>query len=55
MIFDLFNEPRMWSPGNMALPTTIDAKTWTCQSSAEPQPGQGAGAEVQAWFDQHNR
>jgi hypothetical protein len=39
---------------NMATPTTIDAKTWTCQSSAEPQPGQGAGAEVQAWFDQRN-
>jgi len=42
------------SYSNMALPTTINAKTWTCQSSQEPQPGQGAGSQVLKWFEQHN-
>jgi len=35
-------------------PTTIDARTWSCLSQAEPQPGQGAGALGMAWFRQHN-
>jgi hypothetical protein len=39
---------------NLAGPTTIDAKTWSCQSNSEPAPGQGAGAEVLAWFQQQN-
>ena len=39
---------------NLALPTTMNAKTWSCQSSQEPEPGQGAGSEVMAWFQQQN-
>ncbi|HEV2259061.1 MAG TPA: cellulase family glycosylhydrolase [Streptosporangiaceae bacterium] len=39
---------------NLALPTTMNAKTWNCQSSQEPEPGQGAGSEVLAWFQQQN-
>ena len=39
---------------NLALPTTMNAKTWSCQSSQEPDPGQGAGSAVLAWFQQQN-
>ena len=42
------------SSDDFADPTTMNAKTWTCQSDSEPQPGQGAGAEVLAWFQQQN-
>ena len=42
------------SYSNMADPTTMNAKTWTCQSDSEPQPGQGAGSQVLAWFQQQN-
>jgi hypothetical protein len=42
------------SYSNMALPTTINAKTWTCQSSQEAQPGQGAGSQVMRWFERQN-
>ena len=42
------------SYSNMALPTTINAKTWTCKSSQEPQPGQGAGSHVLKFFEQQN-
>jgi len=42
------------SYGNLAGPTTMDAKTWSCQSNSEPAPGQGAGAEVLAWLQQQN-
>jgi hypothetical protein len=42
------------SYSNMADPTTMNAKTWTCQSDSEPQPGQGAGSQVLAWFRQQN-
>ena len=42
------------SYGNLALPTTMNAKTWSCQSSQETEPGQGAGSEVLAWFQQQN-
>jgi hypothetical protein len=42
------------SYSNMALPTTINAKTWSCQSSQETVPGQGAGSAVLAWFQQQN-
>ena len=42
------------SSANMADPTTIDASTWTCVSNSEPQPGQGAGALLMAWFRQRN-
>jgi hypothetical protein len=42
------------SYSNMAGPTTMNAKTWTCQSDAEPEPGQGAGSDLLAWFDQQN-
>jgi Cellulase (glycosyl hydrolase family 5) len=43
------------SYSNLADPTTINASTWTCVSNAEPQPGQGAGALLMAWFRQRNR
>jgi len=39
---------------NMAGPTTMNAKTWTCRSDSEAQPGQGAGSLVLAWFEQQN-
>jgi Cellulase (glycosyl hydrolase family 5) len=42
------------SSGNLADPTTINAATWSCQSDKEPQPGQGAGSLVMAWFKQAN-
>ena len=42
------------SDSNLADPTTMSAKTWTCQSDAERQPGQGAGSDVLAWFQQQN-
>jgi Cellulase (glycosyl hydrolase family 5) len=40
--------------GNLAGPTTMSVATWSCQSSSEPVPGQGAGAQVLAWFRQQN-
>jgi hypothetical protein len=39
---------------NLATPTTMNAATWSCQSNSEPDPGQGAGAEVLAFFQQQN-
>jgi hypothetical protein len=42
------------SYSNLADPTTMNAKTWTCRSDAEVQPGQGAGSQVMAWFEQQN-
>ena len=42
------------SYGNLADPTTMNVTTWSCQSNSEPEPGQGAGAEVLAWFQQQN-
>jgi hypothetical protein len=39
---------------DLSTPTTIDAATWTCQSNAEVRSGQGAGAEVLAWFERRN-
>ena len=42
------------SYADMADPTTINARTWSCLSNAEPQPGQGAGSAVMAWFNQQN-
>jgi hypothetical protein len=39
---------------NLAGPTTMNEATWSCQSSSEPDPGQGAGAQVLAWFRQQN-
>jgi Cellulase (glycosyl hydrolase family 5) len=42
------------SSSNMDVPNTINAKTWTCQTSQESQPGQGAGAEIMSWFKQRN-
>jgi len=39
---------------NLAGPTTINAATWSCVSDQEPQPGQGAGTLVMAWFKQRN-
>jgi hypothetical protein len=42
------------SSGDLADPTTINAGTWSCQSDQEPQPGQGAGSLVMAWFKQNN-
>ena len=43
------------SNSNMADPTTIDGRTWSCLSNREPQPRQGAGSQILAWFKQHNR
>jgi hypothetical protein len=42
------------SSTNLAAPNAINAKTWTCDSSQETQPGQGAGAEIMSWFKQQN-
>jgi hypothetical protein len=42
------------SYSNLAQPTTMSAQTWSCQSSQEAVPGQGAGSEVMAWFQQQN-
>jgi hypothetical protein len=42
------------SYSNMADPTTINAHTWSCRSNREPQPFQGAGSLVMAFFEQHN-
>jgi hypothetical protein len=42
------------SYGDMSVPTTISARTWSCLPSREPQPGQGAGSLVLAWFKQQN-
>ena len=42
------------SDGNLAEPNSINAQTWSCLSQSEPQPGQGAGALLMAWFRQHN-
>jgi hypothetical protein len=42
------------SYSDLADPTTMNATTWTCQSDAEPDPGQGAGSAVLAWFEQQN-
>jgi hypothetical protein len=53
-VYDLQPGYMIQSGGNLGDPTTINAKTWSCQSSSEPQPGQGAGALVMAWFKQHN-
>jgi Cellulase (glycosyl hydrolase family 5) len=39
---------------NLADPTTINARTWSCLYYQEEQPGQGAGSEILAWFKQHN-
>ena len=39
---------------NLADPTTINARTWTCVPTHELQPGQGAGSLIMAWFEQHN-
>jgi hypothetical protein len=39
---------------NLAGPTTMNEATWSCQSSSEPDPGQGAGSQVLAWFRQQN-
>jgi hypothetical protein len=42
------------SYSNLAGPTTINPITWSCVSNAEPQPGQGTGALLMAWFRQRN-
>jgi hypothetical protein len=42
------------SYADMTDPTTINGATWSCVSNREPQPGQGAGSDVQAWFRQRN-
>jgi Cellulase (glycosyl hydrolase family 5) len=39
---------------NLADPTTINARTWSCQSDSEAQAGQGAGAQILTWFEQQN-
>ena len=39
---------------DMSVPSAINAGTWSCQSSREPRPGQGAGSLVLAWFRQQN-
>ena len=53
-VYDLQPGYMIQSDGNLGDPTTINAKTWSCQASSEPQPGQGAGALVMAWFKQNN-
>jgi len=39
---------------DLSAPTTISPRTWSCLPSREPQPGQGAGSLVLAWFRQQN-
>jgi Cellulase (glycosyl hydrolase family 5) len=39
---------------DMSVPTTISTRSWSCQPNREPQPGQGAGSLVLAWFRQQN-
>ncbi len=39
---------------NLADPSTINARTWSCVPTHEVQPGQGAGSLILAWFEQHN-
>ena len=39
---------------DMSVPSTINTATWSCQASREPQPGQGAGSLVLAWYQQQN-
>jgi len=53
-VYDLQPGYMVNSSGNPADPTTINAATWSCQSDQEPQPGQGAGSLVMAWFEQNN-
>jgi hypothetical protein len=54
-VYDLQPGYMVQSDGNLGVPTTINAKTWSCQSASEPVPGQGAGSLVMSWFKQHNR
>jgi Cellulase (glycosyl hydrolase family 5) len=42
------------SYGDMAGPTTINAQTWSCAANSEPQPGQGTGSLLMAWYRQQN-
>ena len=42
------------SYSNLADPTTINARTWSCQSNREVQPGHGAGSLLMTWFEQQN-
>jgi hypothetical protein len=35
-------------------PTTMNAKTWSCQPDRETQPGQSAGALIMSYFKQRN-
>jgi hypothetical protein len=42
------------SSGNLADPTTIDSRTWSCTSNAEAEPGQGVGFLLLTWFEQRN-
>jgi hypothetical protein len=42
------------SYSDMAAPTTMSGRTWSCQSNREAQPGQGAGSLLMAWFTQQN-
>ncbi|MGH3155680.1 MAG: cellulase family glycosylhydrolase [Streptosporangiaceae bacterium] len=37
-----------------AVPTTINAATWSCESATESQPGQGAGTLIMNWFRKYN-
>ena len=53
-VYDLQPGFLVKSDANLGGPTTIKASTWSCQSDNEPQPGQGAGALVMAWFKQQN-
>ena len=39
---------------DLADPTTMNARTWSCQSDREPHPGQGAGSLLMTWFTQQN-
>jgi hypothetical protein len=35
-------------------PTSMNAKTWSCQPNREAQPGQSAGALIMKYFEQRN-
>jgi Cellulase (glycosyl hydrolase family 5) len=53
-VYDLQPGYMVQTDNNLGVPTTINAKTWSCQSVSEPVPGQGAGSLVMTWFKQHN-
>jgi hypothetical protein len=53
-VYDLQPGYLIKSDANLGVPTTINKRTWSCQSNSESQPGQGAGSMIMAWFKDRN-